>query len=85
MTGMAVMLNTDDIDSCRIRRIGDSCNIWRIEDGRDIGRAMDSGAIKKVIVDHTLQEGPQVMHDYLVDEVDHDPKRVGHYWLVFWG
>ena len=46
---------------------------------------MDSGAIKKVVVDHTLQEGPQEMGNHLVDEVDNDLKRVGRYQLVFWG
>ena len=76
MTGMAVTSNTDDIDSCRIGRIGDSCDVWRIEDNRDIGRVVEKSAIKKVIVDHTLQEGPQEMGNHLVDEVDNDPKRV---------
>ena len=85
MTRMAVTMNTDNVDSCRIGRIGDSCDIWRIEDGRDIGRVVENSAIKKAVVDHMLQEGPQEMGNHLVDEVDNDPKRVRHYRLVFWG
>ena len=79
------MLNTDNMDSCRIERIGNSCDIWRIEDNRDIGRVVENSAIKKVIVDHTLHKGPQVMHNHLVDEVDNDPKQVRRYRLIFWG
>ena len=68
------MPNTWNVDSCRIRRIGDSCNVWRVGDNRDIRRVLENSAIKKVVVDHTLQEGPQEMGNHLVDEVDNDPK-----------